>query len=164
MERRAGWDCHGLPVEFEIDKLLGIKTREQVLEMGIDKYNEACRGIVTRYTGEWETTVKRLGRWIDFEDDYKTMDKTFMESVWWVFKQLNEKKLVYQGHKVMPYSMACGTPLSNFEANLNYQEVNDNYQEENTLFKKECVILFKSIPKTEDEESLKKWTESGPFD
>jgi isoleucyl-tRNA synthetase len=125
VERRAGWDCHGLPVEFEIDKLLGIKTREQVLEMGIDKYNEACRGIVTRYTGEWETTVKRLGRWIDFEDDYKTMDKTFMESVWWVFKQLNEKKLVYQGHKVMPYSMACGTPLSNFEANLNYQEVND---------------------------------------
>jgi isoleucyl-tRNA synthetase len=125
VQRRAGWDCHGLPVEFEIDKMLGIKTREQVLEMGIANYNKECRGIVTRYTTEWETTVKRLGRWIDFEDDYKTMDPTFMESVWWVFKQLHEKGLVYQGHKVMPYSMACGTPLSNFEANLNYQDVND---------------------------------------
>ena len=125
VERRAGWDCHGLPVEFEIDKLLGIKTRDQVLAMGIAAYNKECRGIVTRYTAEWETTVNRLGRWIDFKNDYKTMDPTFMESVWWVFKQLHEKGLVYQGHKVMPYSMACGTPLSNFEANLNYQDVDD---------------------------------------
>ncbi len=125
VERRAGWDCHGLPVEYEIDKMLDITHRDQVLEMGIDNYNAKCRSIVTRYTKEWESTVTRLGRWIDFENDYKTMDPTFMESVWWVFKQLFEKNLVYQGYKVMPFSTACGTPLSNFEAGLNYKDVRD---------------------------------------
>mmetsp|Transcript_10779 Transcript_10779/g.15879 ORF Transcript_10779/g.15879 Transcript_10779/m.15879 type:complete len:1171 (+) Transcript_10779:126-3638(+) len=125
VSRRAGWDCHGLPVEYEIDKKLNITHREQVLEMGIDKYNETCRGIVTRYTKEWEKTVTRLGRWIDFKNDYKTMDPSFMESVWWVFKQLYEKDLVYQGYKVMPYSTGCMTPLSNFEAGLNYKDVRD---------------------------------------
>jgi isoleucyl-tRNA synthetase len=125
VSRRAGWDCHGLPVEYEIDKKLNITHRDQVLEMGIDKYNATCRGIVTRYTKEWERTVTRLGRWIDFKNDYKTMDPSFMESVWWVFKQLFEKNLVYQGYKVMPYSTACTTPLSNFEAGLNYKDVRD---------------------------------------
>ena len=125
VERRAGWDCHGLPVEYEIDQKLNITHRDQVLAMGIDKYNETCRSIVTRYTKEWETTVNRLGRWIDFKNDYKTMDPNFMESVWWVFSQLFEKGLVYQGYKVMPYSTACGTPLSNFEAGLNYKDVRD---------------------------------------
>jgi isoleucyl-tRNA synthetase len=125
VERRAGWDCHGLPVEYEIDQTLNITHRNQVLEMGIDKYNATCRSIVTRYTGEWETTIQRLGRWIDFNNDYKTMDPSFMESVWWVFAQLYEKNLVYQGYKVMPYSTACTTPLSNFEAGLNYKEVKD---------------------------------------
>jgi len=125
VERRAGWDCHGLPVEYEIDQKLNITHRDQVLEMGVDKYNATCRGIVTRYTKEWESTITRLGRWIDFKNDYKTMDPTFMESVWWVFQQLFEKKLVYQGYKVMPYSTACSTPLSNFEAGLNYKDVHD---------------------------------------
>lgn len=125
MTRRAGWDCHGLPVEYEIDQKLNITHRDQVLEMGVDKYNDTCRGIVTRYTKEWERTVTRLGRWVDFENDYKTMDPTFMESVWWVFKELFKKNLVYQGYKVMPFSTACGTPLSNFEAGLNYKDVRD---------------------------------------
>ena len=125
VERRAGWDCHGLPVEYEIDQKLKITHRDQVLEMGVDKYNETCRSIVTRYTAEWEATITRLGRWIDFKNDYKTMDPTFMESVWWVFKQLFEKNLVYQGYKVMPYSTGCSTPLSNFEAGLNYKDVHD---------------------------------------
>jgi len=125
VERRAGWDCHGLPVEYEIDQKLNITHRDQVLEMGIDKYNETCRSIVTRYTKEWESTITRLGRWIDFENDYKTMDATFMETVWWVFRQLFDKNLVYQGYKVMPFSMACATPLSNFEAGLNYKDVRD---------------------------------------
>lgn len=125
VSRRAGWDCHGLPVEYEIDQKLNITHSSQVLEMGIDKYNETCRGIVTRYTKEWEVTTNRLGRWIDFENDYKTMDPTFMESVWWVFQQLFDKGLVYQGYKVMPYSTACGTPLSNFEAGQNYKDVRD---------------------------------------
>ena len=142
VERRAGWDCHGLPVEYEIDQKLNITHRDQVLEMGIDKYNETCRSIVTRYTSEWESTVTRLGRWIDFKNDYKTMDPNFMESVWWVFRQLFDKGLVYQGYKVMPYSTACTTPLSNFEAGLNYKDVNDPaivvtfpvIGEENTFF------------------------------
>ena len=125
VERRAGWDCHGLPVEYEIDQTLNITHRDQVLAMGIDKYNDTCRSIVTRYTKEWERTVNRLGRWIDFKNDYKTMDPNFMETVWWVFSQLFEKGLVYQGYKVMPYSTACGTPLSNFEAGLNYKDVRD---------------------------------------
>ncbi|CAH9122288.1 unnamed protein product [Cuscuta epithymum] len=123
--RRFGWDCHGLPVEHEIDQKLGIKTRHEVIEMGIDKYNEECRGIVTRYVAEWEETVVRTGRWIDFKHGYKTMDLNFMESVWWVFAQLFDKGLVYKGFKVMPYSTGCKTPLSNFEANSSYKEVPD---------------------------------------
>lgn len=125
VSRRFGWDCHGLPVEYEIDKKLNITGRDMVLEMGIANYNAECRGIVSRYTKEWEKTVTRLGRWIDFENDYKTMDPEFMESVWWVFKTLFQKGLVYRGFKVMPYSTTCGTPLSNFEAGLNYKDVND---------------------------------------
>ena len=91
---------HGLPVENEIDKKLDIKRRDQVLQMGIDKYNEECRSIVTRYVEEWEKVITRTGRWIDFRNDYKTMDLPFMESVWWVFAQLFDKNLVYKGFKV----------------------------------------------------------------
>ncbi|KAF7827269.1 isoleucine--tRNA ligase, cytoplasmic [Senna tora] len=123
--RRFGWDCHGLPVENEIDKKLGIKKREDVLKLGIDKYNEECRSIVTRYVEEWEKVITRTGRWIDFKNDYKTMDLKFMESVWWVFAQLYEKGLVYKSFKVMPYSTGCKTPLSNFEAGQNYKDVPD---------------------------------------
>jgi len=123
--RRFGWDCHGLPVEYEIDKAHDIKTKEDVLKMGIENYNEACRSIVMRYSQEWEKTVTRMGRWIDFKNDYKTLDPQFMESVWWVFKQLYEKNYVYQGLKVMPYSVGCTTSLSNFEAGLNYKDVSD---------------------------------------
>jgi isoleucyl-tRNA synthetase len=99
--RRFGWDCHGLPVEFEIDKALGITNRHQILDLGIDKYNETCRSIVTKYVSEWEAVVTRSGRWIDFKNDYKTMDINFMESIWWVFAQLWEKDLVYRGFKVV---------------------------------------------------------------
>jgi isoleucyl-tRNA synthetase len=125
VDRRAGWDCHGLPVEYEMDQILGVKHRQDVLDMGIDVYNAHCRSIVLRYTGEWRETITRLGRWIDFDNDYKTMDKSYMESVWWVFSQLYKKGLVYQGYKVMPFSTACATPLSNFEAGLNYKQVKD---------------------------------------
>ncbi|CAN5966669.1 unnamed protein product [Sphagnum jensenii] len=123
--RRFGWDCHGLPVEFEIDMKLNIKTKQDVLDLGIAKYNDECRSIVMRYSKEWEKTVTRMGRWIDFQNDYKTLDPEFMESVWWVFKQLHLKGLVYKGLKVMPYSTGCKTELSNFEAGLNYKDVSD---------------------------------------
>jgi isoleucyl-tRNA synthetase len=116
--RRFGWDCHGLPIEFEIDKQKGIKTKEDVLNFGIANYNEACRSIVMTFADYWKTFVTRLGRWIDFDNDYKTMDLTFMESVWNVLQQLNDKELIYRGFKVMPYSTRCATPISNFEANM----------------------------------------------
>ncbi|VDP12826.1 unnamed protein product [Onchocerca flexuosa] len=125
VERRFGWDTHGLPVEYEIDKLFGIKGPKDVLELGIDKYNAECRNIVMRYSSEWENTVERMGRWIDFRNDYKTLYPWFMESVWWVFSQLFKKGLVYRGVKVMPFSTACSTPLSNFEAGQNYKDVVD---------------------------------------
>lgn len=123
--RRFGWDCHGLPVEYEINQKLDIKSRKDVLNMGIDAYNEECRSIVMRYSKEWEKVVTRMGRWIDFENDYKTLDPQYMESVWWVFKQLYEKDLIYRGFKVMPYSIGCNTSLSNFETGLNYKDVAD---------------------------------------
>ncbi|RUS23669.1 hypothetical protein BC938DRAFT_474791, partial [Jimgerdemannia flammicorona] len=125
VERRFGWDTHGLPVEYEVDKALGIKGKDDVLAMGIDKYNAECRAIVMRYSREWRTTVERMARWIDFDNDYKTFDISFMETVWWVFKQLFEKDQVYRGFMVMPFSTACHTPLSNFEATQNYKDVND---------------------------------------
>lgn len=123
--RRFGWDCHGLPVEHEIDKALDIKTKDDVMAIGIAKYNEECRAIVQRYTSEWKATVTRMGRWIDFDNSYKTMDLKYMESVWWVLKTIFDKGLVYRGYKVMPYSTALMTPLSNFESNLNYRMVLD---------------------------------------
>ncbi len=125
VERRFGWDCHGLPVENEIENSRELSGAASIEHFGIDKFNEECRSIVLRYSKEWEQTVKRMGRWVDFEKTYRTMDPSFMESVWWVFGQLWEKDLVYQGFKVMPFSARLGTPLSNFEANLNYRDVDD---------------------------------------
>lgn len=124
-ERRFGWDTHGLPVEHEIDKKLGITSKDDVMKLGIDKYNEECRSIVMRYASEWKESITRLGRWIDFENDYKTMYPTFMESCWWAFKELYNKEMVYKGLRVMPYSTGVTTALSNFEAQLNYKDVND---------------------------------------
>ncbi len=123
--RRFGWDCHGLPVEHEIDKQLNMSAQQAVAEMGVDGYNKMCRSIVQRYVDQWRHTITRLGRWVDFENDYKTMDTWYMESLWWVLKQLWEKDLVYQGVKVMPISTALATPLSNFEATSNYMDVQD---------------------------------------
>jgi isoleucyl-tRNA synthetase len=126
VNRRFGWDCHGLPVEYEMEKTLGISGKSQIEEYGVANFNEKCRSIVLRYTSEWEHIVTRMGRWVDFEHDYKTMDPDYMESIWWVFKALYEKGLVYEGYNIMPYSPALATPLSNFEVNLGgYQDVTD---------------------------------------
>lgn len=123
--RRFGWDCHGLPVENEIEKTFSLNGAKSIEEFGIANFNEECRKIVLRYTTEWKVIVERLGRWVDFNETYKTMDKPFMETVWWVFKQLHDKGLVYEGYKVMPFSAKLGTPLSNFEAGENYKDVDD---------------------------------------
>lgn len=125
VRRRFGWDCHGLPIEFEVEKKLNLKGRKDILSFGVGHFNEECRSIVLRYTQEWEQTVKRMGRWIDFRNDYKTMDLSFMESVWNVFQKLWNSGLVYEDKKVLPYSTRVTTPLSNFEANLNYQDIQD---------------------------------------
>ena len=125
VKRRFGWDCHGLPIEFEIDKQYGIKDSAQREKLGVKKYNELCRGIVQRYAKEWESIIGRFGRWIDFEDDYKTMDAGFMESIWYTFSEMYKKGLVYKSLKIMPYSTGCNTPLSNSEAGQNYKEVSD---------------------------------------
>ncbi len=123
--RRFGWDCHGLPIEHEIDKQLGASASEVVAQLGVAGYNAECRKIVQRYVAQWRNTITRLGRWVDFDNDYKTMDTSYMESVWWVVRQLWDKGLIYQGVKVMPISTELGTVLSNFEATSNYQDVQD---------------------------------------
>lgn len=123
--RRFGWDTHGLPVEHEIDKKLGITGKADVMAMGIDKYNAECRSVVMLYAGEWRKTVERMGRWIDFDNDYKTLNTSFMESEWWAFSQLFAKGMVYRGLRVMPYSTGCTTPLSNFEAGQDYRDISD---------------------------------------
>lgn len=123
--RRFGWDCHGLPVEYEINKANGISSRKDVFKMGVHNYNSACRSIVQKYSHEWKTTVRRVGRWVDMEDPYFTMDLEFMQSVWWVFQELFKQGLIYEGYKVVPYSVGISTSLSNFEANQNYKMVQD---------------------------------------
>ena len=125
VKRRFGWDCHGLPIEFEIDKQYGIKDSQQREQLGVKKYNELCRGIVQKYATEWRSIIGRFGRWIDFDDDYKTMDPEFMESIWYTFSEMYKKGLVYKSLKIMPYSTGCNTPLSNSEAGSNYKEVSD---------------------------------------
>jgi len=125
VDRRFGWDCHGLPVEFEINKSHNIKSNKDVEAMGVKAYNDACRGIVKRYSEEWKKTVNRVGRWVDMDKPYYTMNREFMDSVWWVFKQLFDKGLIYEGFKVVPYSTGLSTALSNFEGNLNYKTVQD---------------------------------------
>ncbi|MEZ5176235.1 MAG: isoleucine--tRNA ligase [Acidimicrobiia bacterium] len=125
VERRFGWDTHGLPVEMEVEQQLGVSGPKEIADLGISVFNEACRTMVDTTTEEWYDITARIGRWVDFDNAYKTMDFEFMESVWWVFGQLWEKDLVYRDFKVLPYSYGAATPLSNFEANLDYRDVDD---------------------------------------
>ena len=118
VERRFGWDCHGLPAEVEAERLLGLSGKADIVAMGIEKFNQACRESVLRYTHEWRDYVTRQARWVDFEHDYKTLDLPYMESVMWAFRQLWDKGLVYQGFKVLPYCWRCETPLSNHELRM----------------------------------------------
>ncbi len=118
VERRFGWDCHGLPAEVEAERLLGISGKAEIMAMGIEKFNAACRESVLRYTHEWRDYVTRQARWVDFDNDYKTLDTSYMESVMWAFKQLWDKGLIYEGFKVLPYCWRCETPLSNHELRM----------------------------------------------
>ncbi|MDR0450066.1 MAG: class I tRNA ligase family protein, partial [Treponema sp.] len=126
VERRFGWDCHGLPVENLIEKELGLNSKTDIEKFGIAEFNEACRASVLRYVNEWRQAVTRMGRWVDFDHDYKTMDPDYMETIWWVMKTLWEKGLLYEGHYILPYCPRCATVLSNHELNLGgYQDVHD---------------------------------------
>ncbi|MDO8648834.1 MAG: class I tRNA ligase family protein [Candidatus Peregrinibacteria bacterium] len=152
VERRFGWDCHGLPVENEIEKEHGLKTKKQIEEMGIAKFNALCRAAVQRYTKEWRVTVERMGRWVDMDWDYRTMDPDYMESIWWVFKQLADKKLIYEGHKPMHICPRCATPLSNFEVTQGYKDISD--YSVTAMFK----LRRESEETEESEEHMLAWT------
>ncbi len=125
IERKWGWDCHGLPVENIVEKELELNNKSDIERYGIAQFNEACRAVVLRYAEEWKKTVRRMGRWVDMENDYKTMNPEFMESIWWVFRSLWDKDMIYEGHKVVPYCPRCATPLSNFETNQGYKDKQD---------------------------------------
>ncbi|WP_353279668.1 isoleucine--tRNA ligase [Wolbachia endosymbiont (group B) of Xanthorhoe designata] len=150
VERRFGWDCHGLPAEMGAEKELRISGRTEIEKFGIEKFNNHCRTSVMQFSSEWEKYVNRQARWVDFHNDYKTMDKSFMESVMWAFKQLYDKGLVYESIRVVPYSWACETPLSNFETRLDnaYREktskavtVAFELLENPKQFKQKCKLL-----------------------
>jgi isoleucyl-tRNA synthetase len=125
VERRFGWDCHGLPVENLIEKELGLNSKTDIEKFGIENFNDKCKAAVLRYTNEWRHYITRLGRWVDFDHDYETMDPDYMESIWWVFKQLWDKGLIYEGHYILPYCPRCATVLSNHEVAQGYKEVQD---------------------------------------
>ena len=118
VERRFGWDCHGLPAEVEAEQQLGIKHKYEIEEMGVAAFNDACRTSVLRYTDEWQDYVTRQARWVDFDNDYKTLDLDYMESVMWAFKSLWDKGLIYEGYRVLWYCWRCETPLSNTETKM----------------------------------------------
>ncbi len=157
VERRWGWDCHGLPVENEAQKELGLSSVRDVDELGIETFNEACRGLVLRYTAEWKSTIRRLGRWVDFDHGYRTMDPSFMESVWWVFKTLWDQGRIYEGYRVSPVSPALGTPLSNFEVALGPQEKDPETRKEGHKRVQDPSVIVRF--RLEDEEAfLWAWT------
>lgn len=125
VRRKWGWDCHGLPLENLIEKELGLATKRDIEEFGVQNFNEKARAAVLRYADDWRRIIPRMGRFVDMEDDYKTMDPSYTESVWWVFKALHEKGLVYEGFKSMHLCPRCGTTLSNFEVNQGYKDIKD---------------------------------------
>jgi len=125
VRRKWGWDCHGLPLENLIEKKLGLATKRDIEDYGVKNFNEAARDAVMEYADDWKQVIPRMGRWADMDDDYKTMDSTYTESVWWVFKQLHAKGLVFEGFKTMHLCPRCGTTLSNFEVNQGYKDIKD---------------------------------------
>ena len=127
VRRRWGWDCHGLPIEEIVERKLGISGKKQIEEVGVKKFNETCRSMVLEYAAEWKKMIRRIARWIEFDDSYKTMDASYMESVWWAFKEIYKKKLVYEGRKVLLYCPRCETPISNFEVAMDnsYRDVTE---------------------------------------
>ena len=125
VERKGGWDCHGLPVEIAVEEKLGIKSKTEIEQYGIEKFNEQCRNSVFEFLEEWDRLTERIGFWVDLEHAYRTLDESYIESVWWALKTISDKGLLYEGHKVVPYCYRCGTALSSHEVALGYKDVVD---------------------------------------
>jgi isoleucyl-tRNA synthetase len=145
VKRNWGWDCHGLPVENLIEKKLGLATKKDIEDYGVKNFNEACKDSVLEYADDWRKIIPRMGRFVDMQNDYRTMDSSYTESVWWVFKSLHEKGLVYEGFKNMHLCPRCGTTLSNFEVNLGYKDIKD-------------LSVFVELPLEDEDASLLVWT------
>src|SRR3990167_1708107 len=145
--RRNGWDCHGLPVEYDIEKQLGVSGKKQILQLGLEKFNQACRDSIFKYKSDHETFMKRIGRWSDYDNYYATVDTDYTESVWWILSQIHQKGLLYRGLKSVPYCPRCETPLSNFELNEGYK---DNLSDPSVF----ALFPLKDDPKTK----LLAWT------
>jgi isoleucyl-tRNA synthetase len=157
VERRFGWDCHGLPIESLVENELGLHGKADIEAHGVPKFNAACRAGVLRFTAEWERVVQRMARWVDFRNDYKTMDFSFMETVWWVFGQLWDAGRIYEGYRVQPVSPALGTPLSNFEVAQGPQERDPVTRKEGHKRRQDPSLTVRF--KLEDEDaSLWAWT------
>ncbi|HYS61329.1 MAG TPA: class I tRNA ligase family protein, partial [Gemmatimonadales bacterium] len=124
--RIAGWDTHGLPVEIEVERMLGISGKKQIEAYGVEKFNRLCRENVFKYKADWETLSERIAYWLDYEHPYITYSNDYIETVWWLLKRLHDKALLYRGHKVLPYCPRCGTALSSHELALGYDEVQTN--------------------------------------
>ena len=125
VERRGGWDCHGLPVEIAVEKLLGLTNKDQIEEYGIAEFNARCRESVFLFLENWNALTERIGFWLDLDEAYRTLDPSYIESVWWALKQIADQGLLYEGHKVVPYCPRCGTALSSHEVALGYEDVED---------------------------------------
>ena len=145
--RKAGWDCHGLPVELEVEKELGIGSKQEVEEYGIDRFNARCRASVFEYVEEWNRLTERIGFWIDLDNPYVTLENDYIESVWWSLRRLWDEQRLYEGHKVVPYCPRCGTALSSHEVALGYQDVSDP-----SIYIK--IPLASSAPATPEESDM----------
>ena len=121
VERKGGWDCHGLPVEIAVEQQLGIENKHEIEAYGIAEFNQRCRESVFEYLEDWTALTERIGFWVDLDDAYRTLDPSYIESVWWALRQIRDKGLLYEGHKVVPYCPRCGTALSSHEVALGYR-------------------------------------------
>jgi isoleucyl-tRNA synthetase len=145
VERKGGWDCHGLPVEIAVEKQLGITEKDEIEKFGIAEFNSRCRESVFEYVGEWNRLTERIGFWLDLDDAYRTLDPSYIESVWWALEQIHAKGLLYEGHKVVPYCPRCGTALSSHEVAQGYQDVVDR-------------TVYVKLPLVGSEDQLVVWT------
>ena len=152
VERKAGWDTHGLPVEIEVEKSLGFTNKEQIEQYGVDKFNAKCRESVWKYKTEWDELTRRIGFWVNLDDPYVTYENEYIESIWWILSEFWKKDLLYLGHKITPYCPRCETPLSSHEVSQGYQDVEDpsvyvkmplKSEPGKTVFKVEFILLIR---------------------